>query len=142
MTVQPITKRKNVEVTVAYLADLLLNAGFIDAKQRADLDNVDRQYRAQAKGKVRGEDDASPFKAVSAMNLQDASGQGTRVEITCWSVSSPKKQRCSLQDRSPKLDIDSSRRKSREPLTKAPHGPIQGRDGPGGASRIPFDLIH
>src|SRR5207253_1187813 len=68
------------EITVAYLGDLLLSAGFIDEKQRAEVENVDRQFRAGSRSKSRGEDDASPFKALAAMNLTDASGSGTRID--------------------------------------------------------------
>ena len=131
MTVQPITKRKNVEVTVAYLADLLLNAGFIDAKQRAELDNVDRQYRAQAKGKVRGEDDASPFKAVSAMNLQDASGQGTRVDDYLLARLIAEEAALPFFKIDPlKLDIEFVEKKISRPFAKKHRMvPIQVRDG-------------
>jgi general secretion pathway protein E len=131
MTVQPITKRKNVEVTVAYLADLLLNAGFIDAKQRADLDNVDRQYRAQAKGKVRGEDDASPFKAVAAMNLQDASGQGTRVDDYLLARLIAEESALPFFKIDPlKLDIEFVEKKISRPFAKKHRMvPIQVRDG-------------
>ena len=80
MTVPSATARKTAEVTVGYLADLLQNAGFIDAKQRVELDNADRQFKVQSKAKTRGEDEPSPFKTVSSLNLQDASGQGTRID--------------------------------------------------------------
>ncbi len=69
------------DITVAYLGDLLLNAGFIDEKQRADVENVDKQFRTQLRSsKTRAEDEASPFKALAAMNLTDASGNGTRMD--------------------------------------------------------------
>src|SRR5436190_2149106 len=69
------------DITVAYLGDLLLNAGFIDDRQRADLENVDRQFRAQLRAlKSRTEEEASPFKALAALNLTDASGNGTKVD--------------------------------------------------------------
>src|SRR5881227_3735143 len=83
MTVTPLTApRKSREITVSYLGELLFNAGFIDEKQRADVDGVDRQHRAaQARGsKTRADEDASPFKALAAMNLTDASGSGTRID--------------------------------------------------------------
>src|SRR5437588_12138871 len=83
MTVTPITApRKSRDITVAYLGELLFNAGFIDDKQRADVEAVDRQHRAaQARGsKTRADEDASPFKALMAMNLTDASGSGTRID--------------------------------------------------------------
>src|SRR5436189_1503569 len=69
------------DITVAYLGDLLLNAGFIDDRQRADLENVDRRFRAQLRAlKFRTEEEASPFKALAALNLTDASGNGTKVD--------------------------------------------------------------
>ena len=74
------TPRVSREITVSYLGELLHNAGFIDDRQKAEVDNVDRQFRAQAKSKARGEDEASPFKALAAMNLVDASGNATRID--------------------------------------------------------------
>src|ERR1043165_6218929 len=77
----PVPKRSR-EITVSYLGELLFNAGFIDERQRADIDAVDRQHRAaQARGsKTRADEDMSPFKALMAMNLTDASGSGTRID--------------------------------------------------------------
>src|SRR5260370_32577916 len=81
MTVTPIAAhRKSREITVAYLGDLLFNAGFIDEKQRAEVENTDKQFRTSAKSKSRAEDEASPFKALAGMNLTDASGSGTRID--------------------------------------------------------------
>jgi general secretion pathway protein E len=68
------------EITVAYLADLLLSAGFIDDRQRADLESADRNFRAQSRVKSRTDDDASAFKVVASMNLTDATGSGTRID--------------------------------------------------------------
>jgi len=48
--------------------DLLLDAGFIDAKQRADLDAVDKQMRLQLKARARSEEEPSPFRTISALN--------------------------------------------------------------------------
>ena len=82
VTSVPVPKAKK-EITVSYLGELLFNAGFIDEKQRAEVENVDRQWRSQQKGlKTRAEDDASnsPFKALAAMNLTDASGNNTRID--------------------------------------------------------------
>src|SRR5689334_3082720 len=83
MTVTATPARKTREITVAYLGELLFNAGFIDEKQRAEVDAVERQWRAQqaraAKGS-RTDEEASPFKALAAMNLTDASGNGTRID--------------------------------------------------------------
>ena len=81
MTVTPIAShRKSREITVSYLGGLLANAGFIDEKQRAEVENLDKQFRAQSKSKSRAEDEASPFKALMGMNLTDASGSGTRID--------------------------------------------------------------
>ena len=69
------------EITLSYLGDLLLNAGFIDARQRADVEAAERQFRLQARSsKSRAEEEASPFRALAAMNLTDASGNGTRID--------------------------------------------------------------
>src|SRR5260370_9629519 len=81
MTVTPIAAaRKSREITVSYLGDLLFNAGFIDEKQRVEVENTDKQFRASTKSKSRAEDEASPFKALAGMNLTDASGSGTRID--------------------------------------------------------------
>jgi general secretion pathway protein E len=77
MTVQPT--RKPAELTVAYLGDLLRQAGFIEDQQRAELESLDRQTR-RTMGKARSEDAPSPFKVVASLNLQDATGQGTRID--------------------------------------------------------------
>jgi len=71
------------DITVAYLGDLLLGAGFIDDKQRAEIENADRQFRLaqqRAGSKSRADEDASPFKVIAGMNLTDASGNGTRID--------------------------------------------------------------
>jgi general secretion pathway protein E len=82
MTVTTIPiPRKSRDITIAYLGQLLHSAGFIDDRQRTEVEALDRQFRAQGKGsKSRSEEDASPFKALMAMNLTDASGSGTRID--------------------------------------------------------------
>jgi general secretion pathway protein E len=81
MTASPIPARLSREITVSYLGDLLFNAGFIDDRQRAEVENADRQFRLQARStKSRAEEDASPFKVLAAMNLTDASGNATRMD--------------------------------------------------------------
>ena len=75
----PIPKAAR-EITVSYLGDLLRGAGFIDERQRAEIDNADRQFRTHARSKSRSEEDASPFRVIVAMNLTDASGSGTRID--------------------------------------------------------------
>ncbi|MBI2213375.1 MAG: type II/IV secretion system protein [Acidobacteria bacterium] len=72
--------RKSVEITVAVLGDLLLAGGFIDQKQRSDLEPLDKQIRLQTKSRSRVDDESSAFRAVAALNLTDASGKGTRID--------------------------------------------------------------
>ena len=74
------TPRASREITVSYLGELLFNAGFIDERQRTDVETADRQFRTQSRSKTRAEDDMSPFKALAAMNLTDASGNSTRID--------------------------------------------------------------
>ncbi|HVT04503.1 MAG TPA: ATPase, T2SS/T4P/T4SS family [Thermoanaerobaculia bacterium] len=74
------TSAKSIEMSVAHLGDLLRAAGFIDEKQRADLENVDRQFRLQSKSKSRADEEASPFKTITTLNLTDASGQGLKID--------------------------------------------------------------
>jgi general secretion pathway protein E len=74
----PSTSR---EITVSYLGELLFNAGFIDEKQRSEVEATDKQFRAHQKSsKSRSEDEPSPFKALAGMNLTDASGNNTRID--------------------------------------------------------------
>jgi general secretion pathway protein E len=83
MTVTPAPPiRKAREITISYLGELLHGAGFIDDKQRGEVENVDRQARLHARGsKARSaEEEISPFKSLAAMNLTDASGTGTRID--------------------------------------------------------------
>jgi len=82
MTATPLAAgRKSPEVTVSYLGELLQNAGFVDEKQKVEIDNLDRQLRAQSRSaRARGEEEASPFKAIMAMNLTDASASGMRID--------------------------------------------------------------
>ncbi len=75
-TAQP--QRRNVELTVAYLGDLLRSAGFIDDQQRAEIEALDRH--ARARGGKRGDEAPSPFKTISSLNLNDASGQESRID--------------------------------------------------------------
>src|SRR5947199_9835019 len=81
VTTTPAAQRKAREITVAYLGELLFNAGFIHERQRDEVDAVDRHFKAQVRGsKTRSEDEASPFKARMAMHVTDASGTGTRMD--------------------------------------------------------------
>ena len=73
--------RVSREITVAYLGELLFNAGFIDQRQRTEVETADRQFRIQSKSsKSRAEEEASPFRVIAAMNLTDASGNATRID--------------------------------------------------------------
>jgi general secretion pathway protein E len=73
--------RTSREITVSYLGTLLSNAGFIDERQKAEVENADRQFRLQSRGsKLRTDEEGSPFKALAAMNLTDATGNGTRID--------------------------------------------------------------
>jgi general secretion pathway protein E len=73
--------RVSREITVAYLGDLLQSAGFIDDRQRTDVEAADRQWRALVRTtKGRLEDEQSPFKVIAALNLTDASGNATRID--------------------------------------------------------------
>ncbi|HEY0156185.1 MAG TPA: GspE/PulE family protein [Thermoanaerobaculia bacterium] len=82
MTATPLAARQSREITVSYLGELLFNAGFIDERQRADVDAADRQFRVSTRTatKLRAEEEASPFKVLVSMNLTDASGTGTRID--------------------------------------------------------------
>ena len=82
MTTAPVAAARPArEITVSYLGELLFNAGFIDERQRAEVENADRQFRLQARGsKLRVDEDASPFKVIAALNLTDASGNATRMD--------------------------------------------------------------
>src|SRR5258706_12462479 len=82
MTATPLTAgRKSREVTVSYLGELLQNAGFVDEKQKVEIDNLDRQLRAQSRSaRARGEEEASPFKALMAMNPTHAGASGRPID--------------------------------------------------------------
>src|SRR6266550_2237851 len=82
MTVtQTAPQKKSREITVSYLGGLLFSAGFIDEKQRVEVETLDKQFRSQVRAsKSRGEEENSPFKALAGMNLTDASGNGTRID--------------------------------------------------------------
>ncbi|HEY0593560.1 MAG TPA: ATPase, T2SS/T4P/T4SS family, partial [Thermoanaerobaculia bacterium] len=74
----PPQPHRTPELTVAYLGDLLRNAGFIDDQQRAELEALDRH--ARARGGKRADDAPSPMKTIASLNLNDASGQGSRID--------------------------------------------------------------
>ncbi|HXI14229.1 MAG TPA: GspE/PulE family protein [Thermoanaerobaculia bacterium] len=70
----------SIDLTVSHLTTLLFDAGFIDQKQRGDLESLDKQMRLPARSKGRAEEDTSVFRAIASMNLLDATGQGTRID--------------------------------------------------------------
>src|ERR1051326_7441931 len=78
------TRALRAEIPLAYLGELLFNAGFIDDRQKTEVDAADRQQaRAMSRTKAgtrATEDDASAVKTIVAMNLTDASGTGTRID--------------------------------------------------------------
>jgi len=84
MTVTSVpVPRKSREITLSFLGELLRNAGFIDDKQKLEVDALDRQMRTQMSRtgtKLRVEEEISPFKTLVGMNLTDASGSGTRID--------------------------------------------------------------
>jgi general secretion pathway protein E len=129
MTTAPTTNGRTAEITVAYLGGLLFDAGFVDAKQRGELENLDRQQRLQHRR--RGEDDGSAFKAVTSMNLTDASGQGTRVDDYLMSRLVAESAHVPFFKIDPlKLDIDFIEKKISRPFAKKHRlVPIQMKDG-------------
>ncbi|MBW3564144.1 MAG: GspE/PulE family protein [Acidobacteria bacterium] len=67
------------EISIGYIAHLLYGAGFIDAQQRAEIDQLDKQKK-KVLDRKRSEDEPSPIATVSALNLTDASQQGTKID--------------------------------------------------------------
>jgi general secretion pathway protein E len=80
MTVSAFSGKKSIELTAGYLGGLLAAGGFIDAKQQADLEQVDRQVRQQSRARSRSEEDVSVIRSIAGLNLTDASGQGVRID--------------------------------------------------------------
>ncbi|MGA7617528.1 MAG: GspE/PulE family protein [Thermoanaerobaculia bacterium] len=72
--------RKSREITISFLAELLSEAGFIDDRQKADLESLDRSHRHASRSRSRNDEEASPFKLIAQQNLSDASGQGTAID--------------------------------------------------------------
>lgn len=143
MTVSPVTARKSVDLSITYLAKLLAEAGFIDAKQRLELDTLDRQHKLQAKSRSRSDEAPSPFKAVTGQNLTDASGQGTRVDEFLMARLVAEDARLHYFKIDPlKLDIDFIEKKISRPFAKKHQMvPIQMRDGKLVVAVVnPFDL--
>ena len=141
----PATPRKSREITVSYLGELLHNAGFIDDKQKAEVDNVDRQFRAQVRGaKSRSEDEGSPFKALIAMNLTDASGSSTRIDDFLLARLIAEDARLHFHKIDPlKLDVDMIEAKISRPFARKHRMvPVAVRDGKLIVSVVnPFDTV-
>jgi general secretion pathway protein E len=144
MPVHTLTSRRNVEVTVAFLAALLRDAGFVDAKQFADLEVIDRQHRHASRSKLRAEDEpASVFRAVASLNLTDASGQGTRIDEFLMARLVAEAAGLPFFKIDPlKLDIDFIEKKISRPFAKKHQIiPIEMRDGRLRVSVVnPFDV--
>jgi general secretion pathway protein E len=146
MTATPIAAaRKSREVTLSYLGELLQNAGFIDAKQKVEVDNVDRQLRAQTRSaRARGEEEASPFKALMAMNLSDASGTGTRIDDFLLARLIAEDARLKFFKIDPlKLDVEMIESKISRPFAKKHRmTPVAVRDGKLIVAVVnPFDTV-
>ncbi|HXA18380.1 MAG TPA: GspE/PulE family protein [Thermoanaerobaculia bacterium] len=146
MTATTLTAgRKSREVTLSYLGELLQNAGFIDEKQKVEVDNLDRQLRAQARSaRARGEEEASPFKALMGMNLTDASGTGTRIDDFLLARLIAEDARLKFFKIDPlKLDVEMIESKISRPFAKKHRmTPVAVRDGKLIVSVVnPFDTV-
>ncbi|HXH38932.1 MAG TPA: GspE/PulE family protein [Thermoanaerobaculia bacterium] len=146
MTAIPLTAaRKSRDVTLSYLGELLQNAGFIDEKQKIEVDNVDRQLRAQTRSaRARGEEEASPFKALMGMNLSDASGNGTRIDDFLLARLIAEDARLKFFKIDPlKLDVEMIESKISRPFAKKHRmTPVAVRDGKLIVAVVnPFDTV-
>ena len=137
--------RASREITVAYLGDLLLNAGFIDEKQRAEVEAVDRQFKSQQRSSKRtNEEEASPFKALTAMNLTDASGNGTRMDDFLLARLIAEDARVPFFNIDPlKLDVEMIESKISRPFARKNRMiPVAVRDGKLVVAMVnPFDTV-
>jgi general secretion pathway protein E len=84
-TIPAPAPRLSRELTLSYLGELLLNAGFIDERQKSEVDAADRQQaralsRTKAGTSRADAEEASSIKALVGLNLTDASGTGTRID--------------------------------------------------------------
>src|SRR4029077_12286383 len=146
MTAIPLTAaRKSRDVTLSYLGELLQNAGFIDDKQKVEVDNVARQLRAQTRSaRARGEEEASPFKALMGMNLSDASGTGTRIDDFLLARLIAEDARLKFFKIDPlKLDVEMIEAKISRPFAKKHRmTPVAVRDGKLIVAVVnPFDTV-
>ncbi|MEA2569515.1 MAG: ral secretion pathway protein [Acidobacteriota bacterium] len=139
--------RKSREITLTLLGELLHNAGFIDDKQRAEVEAQDRQLRLQTRGtqtKLRVDEDASPFKALMAMNLTDASGTGTRIDDFLLARLIAEEARFPFHKIDPlKLDVQMIESKISRPFARKHRMvPIAVRDGKLIVAMVnPFDTV-
>ncbi|MCU1228235.1 MAG: type secretion system protein, partial [Acidobacteria bacterium] len=139
--------RKSREITLTLLGELLHNAGFIDDKQRAEVEAQDRQLRLQMRGtqtKLRVDEDASPFKALMAMNLTDASGTGTRIDDFLLARLIAEEARFPFHKIDPlKLDVQMIESKISRPFARKHRMvPIAVRDGKLIVAMVnPFDTV-
>src|SRR5438128_4843787 len=145
MTVTPIAShRKSREITVSYLGGLLFAAGFIDEKQRAEVENLDKQFRTQSRSKSRADDEASPFKALMGMNITDASGSGTRLDDFLLARLIAEEARLKFFKIDPlKLDVEMIETKISRPFAKKHRmTPVAVRDGKLIVAVVnPFDTV-
>ena len=146
MTVSaPAQPRRSREITVSFLGELLHNAGFIDEKQKTEVDNVDRQHRALARSaKSRAEDETSAFKALVAMNLTDASGSNTRIDDYLLARLIAEEARLHFHKIDPlKLDVEMIEAKISRPFARKHRMiPVAVRDGKLIVSVVnPFDTV-
>src|SRR5260221_503895 len=76
--------RLSRELTLGYLGELLFNAGFIDDKQKVEVDAADRKQAgalSRTKAGVRADaEEVSAIKLIVGMNLTGASGNGPRID--------------------------------------------------------------
>ncbi|MHB0972062.1 MAG: GspE/PulE family protein [Thermoanaerobaculia bacterium] len=144
MPVHSAPPRKSVELTIAFLASLLRDAGFVDAKQFTDLEALDRQQRHASRSKLRADEEpASIFKAVASLNLTDASGQGTRIDEFLMARLVAEAAGLPFFKIDPlKLDIDFIEKKISRPFAKKHQIiPLEMRDGKLRVSVVnPFDV--
>ena len=137
--------RKSREVTLSYLGELLQNAGFVDDKQKIEIDNLDRQLRAQLRSaRARGEEEGSPFKVLMAMNLTDASGNGTRIDDFLLARLIAEDARLKFFKIDPlKLDVEMIESKISRPFAKKHRmTPVAVRDGKLIVAVVnPFDTV-
>lgn len=128
-TAQSWSGMTSVELTATFIAELLKDAGFIDERQLADVRALDRSGAAKARG--RNDEEPSAIRAITAMNLTDASGQGTKIDDFLIARLVAEKSGHPFFRIDPlKLDIEFIETKISRPFAKRHRMiPIQVRDG-------------